>query len=139
MTRKAARRLIGLAILGLVLVAFGTWRAWQPGADDTSRETQAQRPALELVAPAFAAPPAGPAADAGFDRTIGVGDNILLDGGGSTAPKRKELSFSWTLALIPVGSAAALSGAGVRRPWSKRLTPVLFPATRCRPSSTILL
>ena len=48
MTRKAARSLIGLGILGLVLVAFGTWRAWQPGADGTSRETQAQRPALDV-------------------------------------------------------------------------------------------
>ena len=126
--------------------AFNCWKKvyqgygiWQPGLDGTGEETQAQRPALELVAPAFAAPPAGPTANAGFDRTVALGETVLLDGGGSTAPKRKELSFSWTLASIPVGSAAALSGAGVRGPWSKRLTPVLFPATRCRPSSTILL
>ncbi len=97
-------------------MAFGTWRAWQPGADGTSQETRAQRPALELVAPALAAPPARPTADAGFDRTVGVGETVPLDGGGSTAPKRKELSFSWTLASIPVGSAAAFVDPATLQP-----------------------
>ncbi len=55
MTRKAARNLIALGLFGLALGAFGAWRAWQPGADGTSEETRAQRPALELVAPALGA------------------------------------------------------------------------------------
>ena len=94
MFKWALRATVVLGLFGLALGAFGTWRAWQPGADGTSQETRAGRPALELVAPAFAAPPTGPTADAGFDRTVGIGETVLLDGGGSTAPKRKELSLA---------------------------------------------
>ena len=48
MTRTKAWKLIVLGLFGLALGAFGTWRAWQPGSDGTSRETQAQRPALDV-------------------------------------------------------------------------------------------
>ncbi len=111
MTRKAARSLIGLAILGLALGAFGTWRAWQPGADGTDQQTRAQRPALELVSPTFAQGNQPPTADAGFDRTVATDETVVLDGSGSTEPEGKGMEFLWSLTSVPVGGLAALDDA----------------------------
>ncbi len=116
MTRKAARRLIGLGILGLVLATFGTWRAWQPGADGTSERTRAQRPALELVAPAFAQGNQPPTANAGFDRTVSAGQTVVLDGNGSTEPEGAKVDFLWAFVSLPAGSAAALDDPTAVRP-----------------------
>ncbi len=116
MTRKAARNFIALGIIGLVLVACGSWRAWQPGADGTSQETRAQRAGLALVAPALAAGNSPPTADAGFDRTVSVGQTVVLDGSGSTEPEGAKVDFLWAFVSVPAGSAAALDEPTAVRP-----------------------
>ncbi len=49
-----------------------------------------------------------PVADAGADRTVDVGDQVLLDGGGSFDADGDSLSYLWSLSR-PSGSAAVLS------------------------------
>jgi hypothetical protein len=102
-------------------VAFGTWRAWQPGADGTSEETRAERSALDLVGTAQAALTVEddmlPVADAGLDRTVAVGTTVRLDGTGSLEPRKgMALVYIWTIVSAPAGSAAALDDAGAIRP-----------------------
>ncbi len=110
------------------------WFSEPGGPGNPGRTAQARRRRRSagrwMVAPAFAAASAGPTADAGFDRTVGVGETALLDGGGSTAPKRKELSFSWTLASIPAGSVAVLDDPASLQPTGVTFSqpaPITFP------------
>ncbi len=57
-----------------------------------------------------------PVADAGRDRAIGLGDTVILDGGGSSDFDGDSLSYSWTLASVPAGSAAAIDFPTELRP-----------------------
>ena len=49
-----------------------------------------------------------PSAAAGPDQTVAVGDEVTLDGSGSSDTDGDALTYSWTL-ILPPGSAAALS------------------------------
>lgn len=59
-----------------------------------------------------------PVADAGAAQSVQVGDTVLLDGSGSTDDHlaASELSYSWSIASAPAGSAAALADAGTIAP-----------------------
>jgi len=57
-----------------------------------------------------------PRADAGPNRNVAVGDDVQLDGTGSSDPEGGELSFAWTLSSRPSGSSASLSGANTAEP-----------------------
>ncbi|MEE8563732.1 MAG: PKD domain-containing protein, partial [Alphaproteobacteria bacterium] len=116
MFKWALRATVVLGLFGLALGAFGTWRAWQPGADGMSQETRAQRPALELVAPAFAQGNQPPTAHAGFDRTVSAGQTVVLDGSGSTEPEGAKVDFLWAFVSVPAGSTAALDDPTAVRP-----------------------
>jgi PKD repeat protein len=51
-----------------------------------------------------------PTADAGSDQTATVGDQVGLDGTGSSDPVENDpLGYAWTLTSAPAGSAAALA------------------------------
>ena len=57
---------------------------------------------------------AAPVADAGRDRIVGVDDDVELDGDGSYDPDGVPLTFAWSFASVPAGSALndrALVGA----------------------------
>lgn len=105
-------------VLGLFLAALGAvGTSWHPSIQDTSGDSnQAQRLVLELVTPAFAAGNQPPTADAGLDRTVAVGETVVLDGSGSTEPEGKAMDFLWTLASVPAGSLAALDDPTAVRP-----------------------
>jgi hypothetical protein len=62
------------------------------------------------------APNRPPAADAGEDRTVAVGELVTLDGSASSDPDGDALSFSWELETVPVGSTALLRDAGTPAP-----------------------
>ena len=50
-----------------------------------------------------------PVVEAGFDRTVAVGDTVVLDGTGSRDPQTgKLLTFAWVIVAAPAGSTAAL-------------------------------
>jgi hypothetical protein len=57
-----------------------------------------------------------PVANAGADRTVFVGDSVMLDGSASSDANGDALRFSWQLVSIPTGSQAALSDAAAVRP-----------------------
>lgn len=57
-----------------------------------------------------------PTANAGSDRAVQVGAQVVLDGSGSTDPDGDALAYSWTLVTRPAGSSAALSGANTVQP-----------------------
>jgi RHS repeat-associated protein len=57
-----------------------------------------------------------PTAKAGPDQTVFVGVAVQLDGSGSTDVDGDLLSFRWSLAAVPAGSAAALSDPFAVRP-----------------------
>lgn len=57
-----------------------------------------------------------PIADAGRDRAIVLGDTVILDGGGSSDFDGDSLSYTWTLASVPAGSAAAIDFPTELRP-----------------------
>lgn len=61
-----------------------------------------------------------PIADAGLDRSVGIGAAVHLDGSGSSDPDGTPLGYSWTLASRPAGSASALAG-------STTVTPTFVP------------
>ncbi|AGP37953.1 M36 family metallopeptidase [Sorangium cellulosum] len=53
----------------------------------------------------------GPAADAGADQAVAVGELVTLDASGSSDPEEDELTFSWTQTA---GPAVELLGDGAR-------------------------
>ena len=61
-----------------------------------------------------------PTADAGPDQTVEIGNIVNLNGSGSSDPENDAMSFEWTLATRPSGSAAELVGADTATP---TLTP----------------
>ena len=58
---------------------------------------------------------APPIADAGPDQTAQIGNQVTLDGGGSSDVDGDSLSFFWTL-TVPAGSTASLSDPGAIHP-----------------------
>lgn len=72
------------------------------------------RTATDLVVITAVNPP--PVADAGPDRAVTVGDNVVLDGSASADPDGEPIAFAWTLESKPTGSAAALSGPATAAP-----------------------
>ncbi len=50
-----------------------------------------------------------PIADAGLDQTVAVGATVQLDGSASTDPEAQSLTFQWTLASTPSGSAVTVT------------------------------
>ena len=59
---------------------------------------------------------APPNADAGPEQGAVIGNLITLDGSASNDPDLDPNSFSWVMVTVPVGSAAALSGANTANP-----------------------
>jgi hypothetical protein len=79
MLRRAIRAAVVFGLLGIALGALGTsWR--KPTLETIEDSDLPQRPVLVLGDPAIAAPPPGPTADAGFDRTVAMGQTVRLDG-----------------------------------------------------------
>ena len=52
-----------------------------------------------------------PVANAGVNQSVLVGSTVHLDGGGSADANHDTLTFLWSIASMPAGSSAALSGA----------------------------
>ncbi len=57
-----------------------------------------------------------PVANAGTPQTVNAGATAQLDGSASTDPGGLTLTYAWTLASSPAGSAAALSSATAAKP-----------------------
>jgi hypothetical protein len=57
-----------------------------------------------------------PVANAGFDQTAKIGVTVQLDGTRSTDADGNRLSYKWTLAGVPTGSAATLSSTASPQP-----------------------
>lgn len=55
-------------------------------------------------------------ADAGADQTVNVGDNITLDGSGSSSSDGSSFDLDWMINNAPTGSSATLSGATTASP-----------------------
>ncbi len=51
-----------------------------------------------------------PTADAGADRTVRVGETVVLDGSRSRDPEGQPLRYQWRIVSAPAGSTATLSG-----------------------------
>lgn len=60
--------------------------------------------------------PQPPVAVAGLDQAVVTGQTVQLDGSGSNDPNGDPLTFSWTIASRPAGSASVLSGATTVNP-----------------------
>ncbi|MBI3795928.1 MAG: hypothetical protein HY268_03035, partial [Deltaproteobacteria bacterium] len=56
-----------------------------------------------------------PTAEAGPDQEVHVGEIVQLDGSGSTDAEGDPLLYVWSLATVPAGSAATLTGANTRQ------------------------
>jgi hypothetical protein len=56
-----------------------------------------------------------PVANAGPDKTVFVGDTVVLDGSGSTDADGNALTYKWSL-TVPQGSTATLSNPGAVNP-----------------------
>ncbi len=107
---RTLRALVALAVFGLMLglAADGRRAPWQ--GPDQGRESARLEAAADarLVAPALAAGNQPPVAEAGFDRTVAIGDTVVLDGSDSIEPEGAKVSYAWQLVSVPAGSAAAL-------------------------------
>lgn len=57
-----------------------------------------------------------PVADAGRGQAITLGQTVQLDGTGSFDMDGDALTYAWSLAQVPAGSAAALDDATAPRP-----------------------
>jgi hypothetical protein len=57
-----------------------------------------------------------PVAAAGADQTVPLGGVVGLDGGGSGDPDGDPITFRWSLASVPAGSAALLSDPNAQAP-----------------------
>ena len=67
-----------------------------------------------LLPPAAAATP--PFAHAGPDQAVALGEQVILDGSGSTDVDGHALTYQWTLVEEPAGSAATLDEATAVQP-----------------------
>lgn len=56
-----------------------------------------------------------PVASAGADRSVQVGELVMLDAGASTDEDGDALTYSWSLGVAPAGSAAALASSTGRQ------------------------
>ncbi len=73
-------------------------------------------------------PNRAPTADAGADQTVVQGDQVTLDGSGSSDPDGDNLTYSWSLSG-PSGSSATLSDPSVVDPTFTPQTTGTFTAT----------
>ena len=65
---------------------------------------------------AFTATNGAPVAAAGPDQAVHTTDTVFLNGAGSSDPDGDSLNFAWSFISKPIGSSAALSGAGTDSP-----------------------
>ena len=65
---------------------------------------------------AIPAPNTAPLANAGDDRTVGIGEIVVLDGSGSSDADGDVLTFDWRIAAAPAGSSATLSDSSAVMP-----------------------
>lgn len=59
---------------------------------------------------------APPAANAGTDQFVTVGQTVQLDGSGSTDPSGNMITYNWQFTQVPTGSAATLSNPSAVAP-----------------------
>jgi len=57
-----------------------------------------------------------PVANAGANQTVTVGTTVTLNGSGSTDADGNALTFQWSLAAVPTGSGATLTGPTSMKP-----------------------
>ncbi len=81
-----------------------------PGGEDAT--LWAYTPEIQLVSQGNNPPVAA----AGADQSVLVGDTVTLDGSGSHDADGDGLTYAWSLASVPAGSAAMLSNAAAVKP-----------------------